>query len=143
MNDLLQNPIIIGGVIPAIIIGIYNFSLKIISRHLTISEVIISIALAMLLVGILWGFYNSETISFKKPYFWGSFGIGIIYAFAVIGITYAFANLNANTSQIIPIITTNILLVSILSVVFLGENVNIIKVSLGSILIILGSILVI
>ena len=38
MNDILQNPIFIGGVIPAIIIGVYNFSLKIIAKNLAINE---------------------------------------------------------------------------------------------------------
>ena len=129
MNDILQNPIFIGGVIPAIIIGVYNFSLKIIAKNLAIGEILISISLGMLLIGVVWSFYNSEVVNIKKPYFWGSFIIGMLYAVAIFCISYAFANLNANTSQIIPIITTNILIVMILAFVFLNEweSVNVLK----------------
>lgn len=141
MKTILSSPIFIGGVIPAVLFGVYNFLYKPASQALPLSHLIIGIALGGIITALCFDLLTEKAL-LKTPlsgYSLYSLGLGVLWGGALIAMAWAFAHMGGNASQIFPIVNTNSLLTVLLVLLILPEPVVVWKVLVGSGLIVLGS----
>lgn len=142
MKSLLSNPIFIGGVIPMLLFGLWNFFYKPLSKSLPTSHLILFLAMGGIMTVVVLDFFTSKSLTslssgITKKHFY-AFLLGCLWAGAIFSLAKGFA-MGGNVSQIIPIVNANTLVTVILALLFLSEPVIGWKVTLGASLITLGS----
>ncbi len=146
MKNIFLNAVFVGGVLPMIFFGCFNYFYKPISEKFSPGSLLFGIALGGILVALFYTFLFGEKKDFAeildKKFFIGIFA-GILWGVAVILIGIAFKKLNANASQIIPIVNANSLITVLLAIFLLKEQVIIWKVLVGTVMIIIGTVFLI
>ena len=142
MKSLLSNPLFVGGVVPMLLFGLWNFFYKPLSRSLPTSHLILFLAIGGIFAVFLLDFFTSKSLSslgsgLNKKHFY-AFLLGCMWAGAIFALAKSFT-MGGNVSQIIPIVNANTMVTVILALVFLSEPVIGWKVALGASLITLGS----
>jgi len=140
-KNLLSSPLFVGGVIPLIFFGLFNFFYKPLTARVGISTFVIGISIGGIIVGLLYHlFFEKQEFSSEmlSKNFLLTVLVGLLWGAAALSIIFSFKKLDANASQIIPIINANALITVLLAILFLGEKVVVWKILTGSILIILG-----
>ena len=131
------------GIMVAVILGTYNFLYGLLLRNMQPSTVLMGLGLGILVVGL--SVKNIAHESFANltqlgiPILVGLFlGLGMFF------LTKAFADPNARVSQLIPLVNANTLISVVLGLVILKEyqSVSLIKVIIGTILIMLGAVVI-
>lgn len=131
------------GVMVAVIIGTYNFLYGLLLRNIGPSTVLMGLGLGIMIVGLTVKATTHESFvglnQLAIPMLVGLFlGLGMFL------LTKAFADPNARVSQLIPLINANTLVSVILGLVILREyqSVSMVKVIIGTILIVLGAVVI-
>jgi len=131
------------GIMVAVILGTYNFLYGLLLRNMQPSTALIGLGLGILVVGLSVKALAHESITsitqLGIPILVGLFlGLGMFL------LTKAFADPNARVSQLIPLVNGNTLISVILGLVILKEyqSVSLVKVIIGTILIMLGAVVI-
>lgn len=131
------------GIMVAVILGTYNFLYGLLLRNMQPSTALIGLGLGILVVGLSVKALAHESITsitqLGIPILVGLFlGLGMFL------LTKAFADPNARVSQLIPLVNANTLISVILGLVILKEyqSVSLVKVIIGTILIMLGAVVI-
>lgn len=142
MRDILTNALIIGGVLPMIFFGVFNVFYKPVAANISTGSLVLGVALGGLLVALGYDtFFGGRMIpsEISSKHFLLGIGGGLLWGAAVVCLGFAFEKLNANASQVIPIVNANSLITVLLALIVLQEQVIAWKVITGTILIILGT----
>ena len=136
--------IIIGGFMPAIMLGLFSIFQKLGAQKgvgpelfIFLGGITIAIVGAILITTMNSGNFNLRSI------LWGLLS-GTCWAIATACVSYAVFNYNTPMSKLSPIFNTNTLTTVILGMLILGEwkELKVIKVFIGAIMIIIGAIVV-
>lgn len=131
------------GILVALVLGIYNFLYGLLARNINSSTVLVGLGIGIIAVGLIVKLLTSETaIEVNKLKF--PVLIGLVLGLGVFLVTKAFADPNAKVSQLIPLINANTLVSVVLGLTLLKEyqTAPLLKVILGTLLILFGSIVI-
>ena len=131
------------GVMVAVILGTYNFLYGLLLRNLGSSTVLIGLGLGVVVVGLAVKALAHEGVSNLSQFGWPIL-VGLFLGLGMFFLTKAFADPNARVSQLIPLINANTLVSVILGLIILREyqSVSMVKVIIGTILIVLGAVVI-
>ena len=136
--------IIIGGVLPAIFLGLFSFFQKFGSREgVTPGAFLVVVGLTITLIGVvITAISRSGGFSVKGSIY--TVLSGIFWALSLAGISYALSRYNVPMSKLNPIFNANTLTTVVLSLFLLGEwsEVNLLKVIAGAALVVVGAVVV-
>ncbi len=143
MTDNVKG-LLIGGLMPAIMLGLFSIFQKIGARNGVGPEMYIfigGIVIALVGGGVLY-FKRSSILSWRGV-IWAILS-GSCWAIATACVSYAVLNYNTPMSKLSPIFNTNTLTTVILSMLILGEwrELKVIRVLIGAVMIIAGAIIV-
>ena len=136
--------LIIGGVVPAILLGLFFVLQKMATRNGA------GPGEYLFLLGLISAVMSGVLILFGKPVVFTLTGSmwtvlsSACWGLAMAGAAYALFKYHLPMSKLNPILNTNTLTAVVLSIIFLGEwqELNVLKVLLGAVLIICGAIIV-
>ena len=131
------------GVLVAVVLGTYNFLYGLLLRNMGSSTVLIGLGLGILVVGLGVKALAHERIAGFAQLGWPIL-LGLFLGLGMFLLTKAFADPNAKVSQLIPLINSNTLISVILGLVILKEyqTAPLLKVIVGTILIVLGAVII-
>lgn len=133
--------IILGGVVPAVLLGISTCLMKLSLRHgVSISTHLVLVGATVLLVGVIATFAAGKwQISMQSGL--ASSGMGLVWACSVIMMAYGMSKLQLPVSIVAPISNSNALVAVLLSAVLFKEwaTLDVTKVLVGTGLIVAGA----
>jgi len=131
------------GVLVAVVLGTYNFLYGLLLRNVGSSTVLVGLGLGILVVGLGVKALAHESMAGFIQLGWPIL-VGLFLGLGMFLLTKAFADPNAKVSQLIPLINSNTLISVILGLVILKEyqSVSVLKVLIGTVLILLGAIVI-
>lgn len=133
--------IVLGGVVPAILLGISTCLMKLSLRHgVSISTHLIVVGATVLLVGVVATFAAGKW-QLSVPAGFASAGMGVVWACSVIMMAYGMSKLDLPVSIVAPISNSNALVAVLLSAVLFKEweTLDVTKVLIGTCLIVAGA----
>ncbi len=136
--------LVIGGFLPAFIYGGSALFQKLSTNvGISISTYLIAVGIGVATAGI--GFYffdNSTAFSMKASFYAGMFGL--TWGIASGLVAYSLLTFNVPISQLVPLYNMNTLVAVLLALFIFSEwkDLNTVKLILGSVLIVVGSIFV-
>ena len=136
--------ILFGGIMPALLLGLFSMFQKIGTRHGVGPEVYIFLGgITIGLVGVALIFVTKTGEFTLKGTVWALLS-GACWAVATACVSYALFYYNTPMSKLAPIFNTNTLTTVILSMLLFGEwkELNVVKVFSGAVMIIVGAIIV-
>lgn len=131
------------GVLAAIALGTYNFLYTMIPKGINSSTILMGVGIGLIVFGFALRLFSQNeafTISQLK---WLVL-IGLVLGIGIFMVTKAFLDPNMRLSQLVPLINVNTLVSVILGLIILKEyqTVPVLKVVIGTILIILGAVVI-
>ena len=136
--------IFFGGILPALLLGLFSMFQKIGARHGVGPEVYIFLGgITIAVVGIALMFVNRSGKFTLRGTVWALLS-GACWAVATACVSYALFYYNAPMSKLAPIFNTNTLTTVVLSMLLFGEwkELSVVKVLVGAVLIIGGAVIV-
>lgn len=131
------------GLIASFFLGIYNFLYGLLNKNLGLSTVLIGIGTGVIFTGLVLNL-GSKKHSFILSNFLFPVLIGVFLGLAIIFVVKSFSDPKANVAKLIPLINTNTLFSVLLGLIILKEyrTVSLIKVLVGTLLILMGAIII-
>ncbi|MDX2226551.1 MAG: GRP family sugar transporter [Verrucomicrobiae bacterium] len=137
-------PLILGGVIPALLLGVFSILVKASGKHgMGTAPFLMAIGLSIALsAGLAWWFNTPKTCTA-----WGltyTILAGIIWAVSQMMILYSINHYGVPVSKLVPLFNMNTLVAVVLGLLIFVEwkDVNLWQLGLGAILVTVGGILV-
>lgn len=131
------------GVLAAIALGTYNFLYALIPKGIGSSTILIGVGIGLTMLGLLLRLLTqNETFAFSQLK-WPML-VGLVLGIGIFMVTRAFLDPNMRLSQLIPLININTLVSVFLGLVILKEyqTAPLLKVIVGTILIVLGAVVI-
>lgn len=139
-----QLGLLIGGLIPAFLFGFAGICQKLSSQQGLSSGLYVTFAgLGVLLTGLtLMSLQGMPEFNLKS--IWPALSMGVAWALGILLVVYAITHYNAPLSKLAPLYNMNTLVTVIGALIIFSEwkDANVIKLLLGSVLIVGGGILV-
>jgi len=139
-----QLGIIIGGIIPAVLFGISGICQKLSTQHgISSGAYILSIGVGVVMVGALLCLWNTEQAYNVKAII-PALALGLCWATGVVLVAIAITHYKTPLSILAPLYNTNTLVAVVGALLIFSEwrDVNVVKLIVGSMLIISGAVLV-
>ncbi|OGK26526.1 hypothetical protein A2954_00995 [Candidatus Roizmanbacteria bacterium RIFCSPLOWO2_01_FULL_37_12] len=132
------------GLLASLFLGIYNFLYGLLDKKLQISTILIGIGTGIILTGIIYAVIVRKNIFEFNANWWLPSVIGLTIGIAIIFVIKSFSDPKVKVSQLVPLINTNTLFSVTLGLIIFKEyqSVSLIKVLLGTLLILLGAIVI-
>jgi uncharacterized membrane protein len=140
--DNKQIAIVLGGILPAILLGLSSIFQKLSTNHgISTGPFLIGVGLTTALIGGL--FMVFEEVKLTTPAMLYTCGFGIFWACATGCIAIALNHYNAQISQLVPLYNMNTLVAVLIGLIVLSEwrNVDPIRILIAAVLIIAGGVL--
>jgi glucose uptake protein GlcU len=139
-----QLGILIGGIIPAFLFGISGICQKWSNQHgITTGAYLVSIGIGVLCVGVVLCIYNSEQ-QFSTASVVPAIALGVFWGLGILLVAIAISKYGAKLSVLAPLYNMNTL-VAVVGALFIfseWKDANLVKLGFGTIMIILGGVLV-
>ena len=139
-----QLGIIIGGIIPALLFGISGICQKLSTQHgISTGAYILSIGIGVVMVGAVLCLWNTEQTYNVKAVI-AALALGLAWATGVVLVAIAITHYKTPLSILAPLYNTNTLVAVVGALLIFSEwrDVNVVKLLMGSVLIIGGAVLV-
>ena len=139
-----QLGIIIGGIIPALLFGISGICQKLSTQHgISTGAYILSIGIGVVMVGAVLCLWNTEQTYNVKAVI-PALALGLCWATGVVLVAIAITHYKTPLSILAPLYNTNTLVAVVGALLIFSEwrDVNVVKLLMGSVLIIGGAVLV-
>jgi len=146
MKNILTNPIIVGGILPFFMYGLCASVIKMVNLgHFSKYFYLVLVGMGVITVGVL-GIVFEKDLSFSSATLQKdiilSVLVGIFWGIGSLAIFIALSKLGANLSQIAPIFNANSVLAVLVSILFFAEKVDVLHVSIATILMVIAGVLV-
>ncbi|NWK54130.1 hypothetical protein HW115_00790 [Verrucomicrobiaceae bacterium N1E253] len=139
-----QTGLLIGGVLPAFIFGVAGLFQKWgSSQGLGLGGYVVSVGIGCLTVGaLLWCFTGEQNFSLKAAI--PSFLLGVFWALGVTAVSFSLSRYGASLAKITPLYNMNTLVTVLGALLIFSEwkDVHLLRLVLGSALIVAGGVLV-
>lgn len=139
-----QLGILIGGIIPAFLFGISGICQKWSNQHgISTGAYLVSIGIGVLCVGVVLCIYNSEQ-QFSTASVVPAIALGVFWGLGILLVAIAISKYGARLSVLAPLYNMNTL-VAVVGALFIfseWKDANLFKLGFGTIMIILGGVLV-
>lgn len=135
---------LIGGIIPAILYGVYNVLQKASSQHkISPGIYLIVVGICAVTIGLLYCFIFKEFSLSPTSSLFASLN-GIVWAVATCLIAIAYSRFKMPVSKLVPLFNTNTLVAVILGLLIFSEwkTINSPKLIIGALLVMIGGTLV-
>lgn len=132
------------GLLAALFLGIYNFLYGFLNKNLGVSSILIGIGIGIVLFGFSIGIFTKGYSLIFSKYWLFSIFIGIILSLGIFFVVKSFSDPRVKISLLVPLINTNTLVSVLLGLIVLREyqSVSLVKVVIGTALILLGAIVI-
>jgi len=134
MLKLLQNPIFVGGIIPMICFGVFNFVYKPLSQRIPLPILLLSVMVGAIFLILSYDLATEQVIFSKKNWKMENFSgflLGIIWAIASVALGISLSKMNGNPAQIVPLVNANTLVTILLLFMFAPNELITSKILLG------------
>ncbi len=136
--------LMIGGFIPAILLGVVNVLMKLgVKEETSLTKYLMVSGVAIFIYGTIGNFINGgKSLGLASAGY--AVAMGVVWATAILCIVYALSTLRMPVSVVIPLVNTNTLVTVILGAIIFSEwkDLDPVKLCVGTVLIVIGTSLV-
>ena len=131
------------GILAAVALGTYNFLYALIPKGISSSTILMGVGMGLAVMGILIKLLSRDATFVPSQLKWPIL-IGLVLGIGIFMVTKAFLDPNIRVSQLVPLININALVCVFLGLVILKEyqTAPLLKVIIGTILILLGAVVI-
>lgn len=140
-----QLGLLIGGIIPAFLFGFAGICQKWSSNQgVPLGIHLFCIGFSVMVIGILLHFFTPSEAPFRLASTIPSFLLGLTWGIGSCGIIYAIIKYSSPLAKLVPLYNMNTLITVVLALFIFKEwqEVNLLKLSIGTLAIIIGGILI-